>query len=248
MQSRAVAQQVESLRRRGGQAYRYDPASLPPPARRYLEHALGSRPPTASGVRLSMTGSVMQAGRRLPLRADEVLAPPHGFVWRAKARLGPLVVTVSDHYLRRSSRVDVRLLGVVPMGGESGPDTAASSRGRLAAESVWVPSMLAPRPGVRWTAVDDERAQVHLTIDGTEESVTLQVDAHGRLMALRMRRWGNVGVPSHAALPYGFRVLGESVFDGYTIPTGLEGGWWFGTERYRAHEASRFSITAARFD
>lgn len=248
MQSRAVAQRLERLRRRPAAETLDDVAALPPPARRFLEHACGSRAPTASGVRLTMTGSVTQAGRRLALRADEVLVPSHGFVWRARARIGPLAITVSDHYFQRSSRVEVRLLGLVPIGGESGPDTAASSRGRLAAESIWVPSMLTPRPGVRWTAVDDDCAQVHLAIDGSEECLTLCVDSTGRLKALRMRRWGNVGVPAHAALPYGFACADEGEFGGYKIPTRLEGGWWFGTDRYRADEASRFVVTGAMFD
>jgi hypothetical protein len=224
-----------------------DLSALPAPARRYLSHALGEHPGTASGVRMRMRGSVVQSDRRLALSAQEILAPPHGFVWRARARIGPMVVTVRDFYYERTSRVDVRLLGIVPMGGERGPDTMASSRGRLAAEAVWVPSMLMPRPGVRWSDVDDDCAQVHLLIDGVEESLTLRVDPEGRLVELWMHRWGDVRVEHHQNLPYGFRVVAERRFDRYTIPSQLEGGWWYGTERYDAQQASRFTIEAADY-
>lgn len=224
-----------------------DVSSLPEPAQRYLSHALGESPGTAPGVRLTMHGSVLQGERRLPLSAREVLVPPHGFVWRARAHLGPVVVSVRDFYLERESRVDVHLLGVVAMGGEHGPDTAASSRGRLAGESVWVPSMLAPRQGVWWTELDDERADVHLLIDGVEESLTLRVDSEGRLAELRMHRWGDVGVEQHQPVPYGFAVTAERRFDGYTIPSELEGGWWYGTERYDPERASRFTIESAEY-
>jgi hypothetical protein len=83
-----------------------------------------------------MSGSVVAGGRRLAISADEVLVPGSGFVWRALAQLGPVRVVVTDHYFQRASRVDVRLFGLVPMGGESGADTSASSRGRLAAETI----------------------------------------------------------------------------------------------------------------
>lgn len=224
-----------------------DFSALPAPARRYLAHALGDEPGAAAGVRLRMGGSVVQADRRLALSARETLVPPHGFVWRARARIGPMLVTVRDFYYQRASRVDVRLLGLVPMGGERGPDTMASSRGRLAAESVWVPSMLAPRPGVRWDEVDDECAQVQLDIDGVTETLTLRVNPEGRLVELWMHRWGDVGVERHQALPYGFRVTAERRFDRYTIPSKLEGGWWYGTERYDPDRASRFTIEAAEY-
>jgi hypothetical protein len=221
---------------------------LPEPAQRYLSHALGKASVLSSGVRLTMTGSVMQGRRRLGLEAVETLVPSRGFLWSARARMGPVVVTVPDHYVDQSSAVEVRLFGLVPLGGERGPDTAASSRGRLAAESVWAPATLAPGPGLTWSAVDGATATANLSIDDVEESVTLTVDEDGGLQELHMQRWGDVGVDRHQRLPYGFRVLAEATFGGLTIPTSLEGGWWYGTERYDAARASRFSVTSARFD
>lgn len=242
-----VAPVLERLRRAPAPARSEDTTALPEPVRRYLARALGADGPTASGVRLHMRGSVLQNGRRLPIEATEILVPGHGFHWRARARVGPLVVTVTDHYYRGDSRVAVRAFGLVPMGGEQGADTVASSRGRLAAESIWAPQMLQPRPGVRWSALDDDAAVVHLDIDGVEESLTLRVDADGRLAELRMQRWGNVGVSEHAALPYGFDVRASTTFSGCTIPSDLVGGWWYGTERYREDQASRFTVERAEF-
>ena len=221
--------------------------SLPEPARRYLQNALVDRAGAARGVQLSMTGSMVANGRRIDLLADEVLLPLRGFAWRARARLGPAHVTVRDHYSDGSSAVDVRLFDVLRIAGERGADTTASSRGRLAAESIWVPSMLVPRPGVRWSAVDASTATVHLTADGVEESVTLQVDDAGALRTVSMHRWGDVGVPAPRRIPYGFAVQEHRQFGGYTIPTVLEGGWWFGTERFQPDQASRFAIVAASF-
>lgn len=238
---------LEQERLGSASAVDLDDVELPDVGRRILAHALTEGQTTARGARLRMRGSIVQADRRASLEAVEVLIPLRGFAWRARARMGPAVVIVRDHYLDADSSVSVRLFGLLPMGGEDGKDTVASSRGRLAAESIWVPSMLVPRPGVRWTSVDDEQAEVHMTIDGVEQAVTLRADEQGRLLEVRMLRWGDVGVATHQPIPYGFRVLAERRFDGYTIPSELEGGWWFGTDRFDPERASRFVIDEARF-
>lgn len=63
-----------------------------------------------------------------------------------------------------------------------------------------------------------------------------------------MLRHGDVGVPGWQPIPYGARVEAEaSVGGGYTIPTRMRGGWWYGTERYTPDDASVFRVRGARF-
>lgn len=49
-----------------------------------------------------------------------------------------------------------------------------------------------------------------------------------------MPRWGEDKLEKEkfAYLPYGATVYKEATFEGYTIPSQLGVGWWFGTERY----------------
>jgi hypothetical protein len=220
---------------------------LPAPARRWLTHAIAPGAVLAREVQLVLAGSVVQGDRRLPLTATERLVPMRGFTWKATGWMGPLWVTVRDHYLENDGAVDVRLLGLVPMGGEAGPDTDASSRGRLAAESLWCPSMLLPETGVHWTAIDEDRARVDVPVDGVVESMVLTVEPDGRLRELAMKRWGNVGVDRPQRIPYGFRVLEERRFGAYTLASVVEGGWWYGTDRFVPANASRFEVVEARF-
>lgn len=220
---------------------------LPAAARRMLNHAIRPGAAVARRARLDLSGSVVQGGRRLGLRAREILRPGLGFVWEAKASLGPLSIQVRDHYLDNDGAVEVRALGVLPMTGEAGPDTAASSRGRLAAETFWVPTMLLPVAGARWEALDDNHARAHVEIDGLPESFTLTVDADGAVEEITMLRWGRVGVSEHQPIPYGFRVLAERTFGKHTIGTEVEGGWWYGTDRYTPETASRFRVEDATF-
>ena len=226
----------------------FDPAmvtGLPEPAARLLRHAIAPGTPLARVARLRLEGSVVQRGRRLALTAVERLVPGVGFTWSARGAFGPLWVAVRDHYHEGSSAVDVRLLGVLPLGGERGEDTAASSRGRLAGETLWVPAGLLPQPGVAWHPVGDSQARVDLSVGGATESVTFTVDPDGAVSEIAMQRWGSVGVDRPQRLPYGFRVLAERTFGGFTIASQVKGGWWYGTDRYHPEEASTFTVTDA---
>lgn len=222
------------------------PDDLPEPVVRYLTHAARGGPTIgtsgSAGVRLRLTGSVVQRDRRLSLIAEELLLPGRGFAWQARARLGPLRLTVRDHYLEDDSAVDIRLFDLVPLGREHGPGTTMSSRGRLAAEAIWAPHVLAGSPAVRWSTVDREHVGVAQTIDGEEESVTLRIDEHGAVREVTMLRWAD----GHQRRAYGFAVRAERTMrGGVTIPTEVEGGWGYGTESYDASQASRFEVVEA---
>lgn len=223
--------------------------NLPAPARHYLLHAIQPGTPLAQSVRLRISGRMRprEGADLIDFTADETLAPPRGFVWTARLKMGLLPLRVQDHYVHGDGAVAVHGLGIVPIGRDAGPDVTRSSRHRLAGESIWLPSSLLSRAGVRWTAVDENRARVTLTIDGEVIPLTLQIDETGRLREVTMARYGDVGVEAWQPIPYGFAVEDEQTFEGYTIPSALRGGWWYGTDRYDAEEASHFHIQEASF-
>lgn len=229
----------------------FDPGALtdlPAPARRYLRHALAEDAPLARSARIEMTGRMRPRPTAAPinLTAEELLAPPLGFQWSARFSMGPISVRVRDYYHRNDGGVRIEPFGV-PVRQFTGPDVARSARHRLAAESVWIPSALLPGPGVTWEAIDEVRARVAVTVDSEAVPVTLTIDEAGRVQAITMKRHGNVDVPGWRPIPYGFAVEEEASFNGYTIPTHVRGGWWFGTERFRADRASAFHIHTIRY-
>ena len=96
-----------------------------------------------------------------------------------------------------------------------------------------VPSSLLPREHVRWEAVEDERATVQLTLNGEPIAMTLSIDPEGRLRQASLMRWGNqTESGQYEYIPFGVTLEEERAFGGFTIPTRLRAGWWFGTERY----------------
>ncbi len=223
-------------------------AELPDVARRYFLHAIRPGTPLARSVRLTQS-AVMKPrpdADFVELAADQLLTPHTGFLWNAGFRMGPLSVHVVDHYAQNEGAVRVAL-GLIPIKAATGPDVTRSSRHRLAIESVWVPSALLPQAGVDWEAVDDEHARAVVTIDGDCVALTLTVSSEGKLTEITMERHGDVGVEWWGPIPYGFAVEEERTFEGYTIPTRVRGGWWYGTERYDVADASLFRVVDARF-
>lgn len=220
---------------------------LPAPARRYFLHAIQPGTPLARSVQLRISGRMRprEGAGLVDLTAQETLAPPRGFVWTARLKMGPVSLRVRDHYAHGEGAVTIHALGLVPVGRSTGPAVTRSSRHRLAGESVWLPPALLPGSGATWEAVDETHARVTLTVDGEPIALTLQVDEAGRLQEVTMARYGDVGVETWQLIPYGFAVEEEQTFDGYTIPSVLRGGWWYGTDRYDAAGASRFRIHEA---
>ena len=115
----------------------------------------------AGRVRLRMHGALrlVPGGRFLSMRAEQIVAPGRGFVW--KATVGPWYFRVVGHdaYAGGEGRMRWKLWSVLPVARAGGPDVARSAAGRLAIESIFVPSALLPSAGVSWEPVDDATAR-----------------------------------------------------------------------------------------
>jgi hypothetical protein len=223
---------------------------LPDSARRFLAHAISPGATLASSVQLQMAGSI-----RLKPEASGCPSRPAGFSPRRGASSGVpssgrgcCALRGSDHYAAESGAVDFWLWGVIPLVRASGPDISRSGRGRLAAESCWLPSSLLPGGQVRWRAVDDETAEAVLDLDGEQIGVRFTVDGDGRLTGVQTQRWGDqTDDRTFALIPFGGHLKEERRFGDYTIPTQVSIGWWYGTERYACHEFFRATVHSAEF-
>ena len=136
----------------------------------------------------------------------------------------------------------VALLGLLPMLNASNPDIAKSAAGRLLGESCWLPAAFLPQYGAVWQEVDSLHAEVTLTVDDLTATLTLTIDEEGRLKGVVLPRWRD---DIKEFVPFGVAIEEEQAFGGYTIPSRLRGGWWYGTERYS--EFVQFTIEQAAF-
>jgi len=220
-------------------------ADLPAPVQRYFLHAIEPGTPLVASVQFTMSGSIRNSAGApwMPLTARQVLTPHHGFVWRAKAQQGPLLMTVKDHYSEGEGRMRIELLGLVPFVNATGPDLSKSALGRLVAESFWVPATLLPRHGVSWKAVDDEHIQATFTVAGETSTLELTIDADGQVREIVLpRRWN---ADDREYVPFGGVADEERTFAGYTIPSAVRIGWGYGTDDYV--EGIRLTLETAAF-
>ena len=204
---------------------------LPAPARRYLLHAIAPGTPLARSVRLSMHGTLRlrPGGKALPMRAEQVLAPPAGFIWRARVGEGMMRFRGFDRYGRGQGAMRWWAYGLIPIVRADGADVTRSAAGRLAGEGVLVPASLLPRSGAAWEAVDDTTARVRLAVGGEPVTLTLSVDPAGRLRRVSLMRWReDAGGGAAGYLRFDVELSGERTFGGYTLPARLRAGWRLG--------------------
>lgn len=223
-------------------------SGLPSVARRYFLHAIQPGAPLASRVRFSYSGSI-KPGKQMPwmsLSVNQILAKERGFVWKARAWNGPLFLTGADHYLDGTGRMRISLFGIVPVVNATGADLSRSAMARLLMESALLPSALLPAPNIRIEGIDDSRFRSTVELHGESTAITLTTDQDGRLRALELPRWGNLTADgSFRYIPYGIIAEEERSFGGYTVPSRLRGGWWYGTDQYQ--EVIRLEISRAEF-
>jgi hypothetical protein len=220
-------------------------AGLPDPARRYFLHAIRPGAPLAARVRLTQTGSIRFGGGWARFAAEQLLTRG-GFVWKAASRVGPLPITATDHYAGGRGRMRAAAFGLVPFVSATGPELTRSAIGRLVVEHMWLPSAWLPQAGATIEPVDDDRFAVVLAVGGETPRLVLRVDAEGRLLESSLPRFGNQAPDGRFRyIPFGGLMDAEEAFGGYTIPTRIRAGWWYGTDRYQ--EDFRFQITAATY-
>lgn len=209
-------------------------AELPAPVQRYFLHSIAPGTPLASSISLEMSGSFRMAQDKpwIPMQATEILSTK-GFVWKARIGSGLFQMIGSDRYSNKSGQMRFSLWGLVPLVNAHSPDITRSSIGRFAGEFFWLPSALLPQRGVTWKAIDEKTIQASLKVDGEPVTLTLFIDANGKLLKLSLPRWGDQTEDgSYTYIPFGGEYQEEKTFAGFTIPSQMSAGWWLGTDRY----------------
>lgn len=83
---------------------------------------------------------------------------------------------------------------------------------------------------------------------GRPAEIDYLIGAGGGLEAVSSLRWGDPDGQGFQVLPFGGVVEAESTFAGYTIPSRLRVGWFFGTDRFEpVGEFFRVTVDQASF-
>ncbi len=217
---------------------RFDPvmvADLPEPARRFFLYAILPGTPLRTATRIAMAGRFAMGTKAEPayldMTAAQTLAAPVGFVWKMSARRGIMRLSGSDS----ESWTRFWMMGLFPVARIGGdPDHARSAFGRMVAEAVfWTPAAVLPGRGVRWERVDNDVARVTVDNRGLSQSVDVTVAPDGRPLDVRFERWSNANPEKIYRLQlFGGCLSAFREFAGFRLPTHVEAGNFFGTDRY----------------
>ena len=217
---------------------KYDPQmvrSLPDPAQRYFNFSIAPGAPLVPAVELAMRGELglgsIDDPRYTPMSAIQILAPPHGLVWR----VGVGAISGSDGATGSTSWTKFWLFGLVPVVRVSDDqDHHRSAFGRVVAEGAfWTPAMLLPGSHVRWETIDENTARAIVSYGKFEQEVDVTVAANGQPKHVVIARWSNENSNREYQLqPFGGYLGDFREFEGYMLPTSVEGGNHFGTDQY----------------
>lgn len=212
---------------------------LPEPARRFFLYTIKPGAPLRTVLEIWTSGQIgfgtSKEPKYMPMRGHQILAPPHGLVWKVRAGQRAVRISGSEGFDGKRSWGRFWLLGSIPVvraGG--GPDHARAAFGRLVAESVfWAPAALLPHNDVAWEAVGDDTARASVSYKGLTQTVDITVDEAGRPTRVVIPRWSNANPEkTYRIQPFGGYLADFREFDGYTLPTRIEGGNFIGTEDY----------------
>ncbi len=208
---------------------------LPKPAQRFFRFAIAEGTPLRTVAVIDMQGQFGMGDKQVPnymnMQATQVLAAPHGFIWKMAGGSGLMHMSGSDAGTWTRFWV-ASLAPVARLGGN--PDHTRAAFGRYIAESVfWTPAALLPGPGITWEAVSETVARVTVEHQGMSQPAEVTVDANGRPSQVVFPRWSDANPDKTYQLqPFGGYLSEFRTFDGFTLPTHVEAGNFFGTDGY----------------
>ena len=150
-----------------------------------------------------------------------------------------------------------KTFGLVSVVNETGADVTRSAIGRMQIESLCLPSVLC-HPDIIWTEIvggaslfalakplppqkclpqqkeNPTHVKANFTALGEQAELFLTIDPSGGLERMKLLRWGNPEGSDYRYLDFGGVVAAEAKFGDYTIPTRLNIGWFFDSERFES--------------
>src|SRR6188472_868918 len=220
----------------------FDPGDLstrPAIVQQYLAHAIAAGTPLASAVRLRMHGTI-KLGRWRRFRAEQVIARDRGMIWRGRVRSRAFMIRGEDRLVGGAGAMSWKVLGMLPVIRAAGPDITRSVAGRVAAESIWLPSLLCDDKV--WWHGENGVAQARFAVDGHAAEIALALN-HGCVQSVSLARWGNPDGGAFRDTSFGACVDQEATFGGYTIPARLRAGWYFDDPQRFDREGKFFEVS-----
>lgn len=207
-------------------------------AKRYFNHAIAPGTRLYRRAELTMSGEFLlgegDAQQSYAMRARQILAPPHEFVWIADMAKGPIRISGSDglHQSHGWTRFWMfRCAPLIQLAATADLDRAAAARPAI--EAIWAPATLLPDHGAVWKQTADDTAEVSFGTGVQAITVTLRIGEDGALKEIWTERWTDANPDKiYKIQTFGAVIEAEEQFGGFTIPSQVTVGNQFGTPDY----------------
>lgn len=210
-----------------GTVARRDPVSeedlemLPEPVQRWLRWSGAVGRPIPSTVRLKQKGELRVGNLGwFPFTAEEYYCTDSpAFVWTAHTRMAPGIPVIGkDSYIDGRGALEMRVLGLVPVARDSGPEMDQGDLLRYLNEIMWFPAG-ALIPEITWAPIDDVSARATMTYGSVSGTATFFFDSVGRPTNMTADRHDR---ESAAVVPWSTPISAYGEFDGVRVPSAGE--------------------------
>lgn len=210
-------------------------ANLPEPVQRFFKHSIHQNTPLYTVVHIRMHGKFGMGThakhKYFEMKAEQMLAAPHGFVWQMSTYGHKLTMSGSDS----DSWTRFWLFNLLPIARLGGShDHALAAFGRCVSEAVfWTPAALLPADNVVWQAISQNRIKVSVTYESMSQSVELIIDQQGKATDVFFQRWSAENKEKeYRWQPFGGKLSNFNEFAGFNLPTKIVAGNHSGTPEY----------------
>lgn len=191
-----------------------------------------------------MQGTIMLKKWR-PFTAEQVLSP-RGMIWEAKTKMGGLPVSGFDRLVDGQGAMCWKILGLIPVMKAEDDNVTRSAAARMFGELTWLPYALLSDI-VNWTEIDPAHIRAESMVAGQAVDLDLEIRPDGGIVTASFSRWGNPRGTFEVGR-FGVVVEEEQTFAGFTIPSKVRAGWFFGSEAFESEGVFfRATIESADF-
>jgi hypothetical protein len=200
---------------------------MPEPARRWLRRCVSPLAPRYSLVQLRLEG-YLKLGSWHRFTAEQLIRPRHGYRWTVRTRIAGVPITGWERMNPSEAGRSWQAAGLLRLGQADGPELLNSAAGRLACESVLVPTTA---DLATWdSAADSDSAFASWRIGARIDRVRIDVAPSGRLRSVSLRRWGTPPGSSYGRHHFGLQFDEEVTFQGVTVPRYVTASWRWGAD------------------
>jgi hypothetical protein len=155
---------------------------------------------------------------------EQYTTHPPGFIWLAVFQIAPfLTIEGRDAYVDGHGSIDMRLLGLIPVARQRGPEMNQGALLRFVNEIVWFPAA-ALAPYITWDAIDATSARATISHGGITAAAEFMFDDQGRPLDMRATRYRTVG-GGYALSTWSTPFSASGEFAGIRVPFAGQGVW-----------------------